>query len=49
MSPILTQANEILINEKLSDTELREIVVACDELADIFIENLIINKYGSET
>ena len=50
MSPIYTQAKEILIDEKLTDYELGEIVDACEELADIFIEELIDNKnnYGSQ-
>ena len=48
MSISLTQAREILEDKEVTDGELQEILNACEELTDIFIENLIDSKYGSK-
>lgn len=49
MSISLTQAREILEDQEITDGELQEILNACEELTDIFIENLIDSKHGSKT
>lgn len=37
----LTRAKEILCEENLSDQELQEVLNACEELADIFLDQLL--------
>lgn len=41
MSISLSRAKEILTDEQLTDKELGQILAACEELADIFLDQLI--------
>lgn len=49
MSLTIKQAKEILKDPSHNDAELQVILDACEELTDIFLEEVIEKKYGSKT
>jgi hypothetical protein len=44
MSVSLARAKEILIDEQLTDRELGQILDACEEIADIFLDQLLLKN-----
>lgn len=49
MSVSLARAKEILIDEHHTDRELGQILDACEEIADIFLDQLINKNYDKNS